>query len=91
MSEHLLPKNLMERLARVDSKLEQLLAHQTLPQDEGLSKLRLHLMKSFRKTFSVASILMMNKKLADLRRLEKSTAIQVAVSAGSGQHFSKGG
>jgi hypothetical protein len=36
MSEHLLPRNLMERLARVDSKLEQLLAHQTLPQDEDL-------------------------------------------------------
>ena len=28
----------MERLARVDSKLEQLLAHQTLPQDEGLAE-----------------------------------------------------
>jgi hypothetical protein len=36
MSEYLVPRNLMERLARVDSKLEQLLAHQTLPQDEGL-------------------------------------------------------
>ena len=38
MSEHLLPRNLMERLARVDSKLEQLLAHQTLSQDEGLAE-----------------------------------------------------
>jgi hypothetical protein len=38
MSEHLLPRNLMERLARVDSKLEQLLAYQTLPQDEGLAE-----------------------------------------------------
>jgi len=38
MSEYLLPRNLMERLARVDSKLEQLLAHQTLPQDEGLAE-----------------------------------------------------
>ena len=37
MSEHLLPRDLMERLARVDSKLEKLLAHQTLPQDEGLA------------------------------------------------------
>ena len=38
MSEHLLPRNLLERLARVDSKLEKLLAHQTLPQDEGLAE-----------------------------------------------------
>jgi tetrahydromethanopterin S-methyltransferase subunit G len=38
MSEHLLPRDLMERLARVDSKLEKLLAHQTLPQDEGLAE-----------------------------------------------------
>jgi tetrahydromethanopterin S-methyltransferase subunit G len=36
MSEHLLRRNLMERLERVDSKLEQLLAHQILPQDEDL-------------------------------------------------------
>jgi hypothetical protein len=38
MSEHLVPRDLMERLARVDSKLEKLLAHQTLPQDEGLAE-----------------------------------------------------
>jgi len=38
MSEHLLPRDLMERLERVDSKLEKLLAHQTLSQDEGLAE-----------------------------------------------------
>ena len=38
MSENLAPRDLMERLARVDSKLEQLLAHQTLPKDEGLAE-----------------------------------------------------
>jgi len=38
MSEHLLPRDLMERLARVDSNLEKLLAHQTLSQDEGLAE-----------------------------------------------------
>jgi hypothetical protein len=38
MSEHLLPRDLMERLTRVDSKLEKLLAHQTLHQDEGLAE-----------------------------------------------------
>ena len=38
MSENLAPRDLMERLARVDSKLEQLLAHQTVPQDEGLAE-----------------------------------------------------
>jgi hypothetical protein len=37
MSESLLPRDLMEKLARVDSKLEKLLAHQTLPQDEDLA------------------------------------------------------
>ena len=38
MSEHLASREVMERLARVDSKLEKLLAHQTLPQDEGLAE-----------------------------------------------------
>jgi Metal binding domain of Ada len=38
MSEYQLPRDLMERLERVDSKLEELLAHQTLPQDEGLAE-----------------------------------------------------
>ena len=38
MSEHLESREVMERLARVDSKLEKLLAHQTLPQDEGLAE-----------------------------------------------------
>ena len=38
MTEHLEPRDLMERLARVDSKLEKLLAHQTLPQEEGLGE-----------------------------------------------------
>jgi 3',5'-cyclic AMP phosphodiesterase CpdA len=38
MSEYQLPRDLMERLARVDSKLEELLAHQTLLQDEGLAE-----------------------------------------------------
>ena len=35
MSENLAPRDLMERLARVDSKLEKLLAYQTVPQDGG--------------------------------------------------------
>jgi len=38
MTEHLAPRDLMERLARLDSKLEKLLAHQTLPQEEGLGE-----------------------------------------------------
>jgi hypothetical protein len=38
MSEHLLPKDLMERLALVDSKLEKLLDHPSLSQDEGLAE-----------------------------------------------------
>jgi len=38
MSENPLPKGLMERLALVDSKLDKLLAHQTQPEDEGLSE-----------------------------------------------------
>jgi hypothetical protein len=38
MSENLAPRDLMQRLARVDSKLEQLPAHQTLPQYEGLTE-----------------------------------------------------
>jgi hypothetical protein len=36
MSENQPSMDVMERLARVDSKLEQLLAHQTLPQDEDV-------------------------------------------------------
>src|SRR5665647_1336198 len=36
MSDHLLPRDLMERLTRVDSNLEKLLARQTLPPDKGL-------------------------------------------------------
>jgi hypothetical protein len=35
MSEYQLPRDLMARLTRVDSQLEQLLAHQTLLQNEG--------------------------------------------------------
>ena len=38
MSEIPVPKGLMERLARVDSKLDKLLAHQTHPEDKGLSE-----------------------------------------------------
>jgi hypothetical protein len=38
MSEPLVPKELMERLARVDSKLEELLAHQTFPQNDSLAE-----------------------------------------------------
>ena len=38
MSEKHPSMDVMERLARVDSKLEQLLAHQTLPQDESLAE-----------------------------------------------------
>ena len=38
MSEHLLPRDLMERLARVDSKLEELLAHQKFPHNEALAE-----------------------------------------------------
>ena len=38
MSKHLASREVMERLARVDSKLEKLLAHQTLLQDEGLAE-----------------------------------------------------
>ena len=38
MSENPVPKGLMERLALVDSKLDKLLAHQTHPEDEGLSE-----------------------------------------------------
>ena len=38
MSENVLPKGIMERLALVDSKLDKLLAHQTHPEDGGLSE-----------------------------------------------------
>jgi tetrahydromethanopterin S-methyltransferase subunit G len=38
MSEQLLPKDLLERLARVDSKLEELLAQQHFPQNEALAE-----------------------------------------------------
>jgi hypothetical protein len=37
MSENLAPQDVMDRLARLDSKLEQLLAHHTHPEDGGLS------------------------------------------------------
>ena len=57
----------MERLARVDSNLEQLLAHQTLPQDKGLAETQpSHLMKSFRKTFWLLT-----------RKMKKSTQLPV--------------
>jgi hypothetical protein len=38
MPEDPVPKGLMERLVLVDSKLDKLLAHQTHPEDEGLSE-----------------------------------------------------
>ena len=54
MSEHLLPRHLMERLARVDSKLEQLLAHQTPPQDGDLVETQPSLDEKFSEEILVA-------------------------------------
>jgi hypothetical protein len=54
MSEHPLPRDLMEKLARVDSKLEKLLAYQTLLQDESRAETPPVPDEKFCEEFSVA-------------------------------------
>jgi hypothetical protein len=54
MFEYQLPRNLMERLERADSTLEQLLVHQNLSQDEGLGETRPSPDEKFSADISVA-------------------------------------
>jgi hypothetical protein len=82
MSENLPSIDLMERMAHVDSKLEQLLAHQTLPQDEDLVETQPSSHEKFSGDILVADL--EDKKIhtaaSSAERLKNPLPFKVAVS-----------